>query len=61
MKRDPISEPDQDMAQSAVALRRAARRPRNEAERTRTPLVTYENGAIKIEMVVTEEKGQRPK
>lgn len=54
-------EHDQDLAQSAVALRRAARQARIEAERTRTPLVTYENGAIKRRMVVTEEKGPRSK
>jgi hypothetical protein len=36
------------------ALKRAARRAREIAERTRTPLVTYKDGQVQKRMVVRE-------
>ena len=37
---------DEDLAKVSVALRRAAKRARNVAERTNTPLIIFENGRI---------------
>jgi hypothetical protein len=37
---------DEDLAKVGVALRRAAKRAREEAERTNTPLVFFENGRV---------------
>ena len=54
MKTDNNKAPDHDLVQSAIALRRAAQQARREAQRTRTPLVTYGHGAVKKQMVVTE-------
>ena len=42
---------DRDFMHSAIALRRAAQQARRDAQRTHTPLVTYENGAVKKQMV----------
>nr|VFJ44209.1 MAG: hypothetical protein BECKFM1743C_GA0114222_100091 [Candidatus Kentron sp. FM]VFJ69807.1 MAG: hypothetical protein BECKFM1743A_GA0114220_105233 [Candidatus Kentron sp. FM]VFK06167.1 MAG: hypothetical protein BECKFM1743B_GA0114221_1001118 [Candidatus Kentron sp. FM] len=58
MNQKTRKEQDQDMAQVLAALKRAARQARSEAERTGTPLVTYENGAIRSQMIVTDKKGQ---
>lgn len=46
------------------ALKRAAKRAREIAERTRTPLVTYKDGHVQKRMIVREnecilEKGER--
>lgn len=49
---------DPDMARSADALNRAALQARREAERTHTPLVTYENGTLKKQLVVREQPSQ---
>ncbi len=46
---------DADLAQSQIALKRAALRARETAERTGTPLVTYKNGHVHKNMVVREE------
>jgi LDH2 family malate/lactate/ureidoglycolate dehydrogenase len=46
---------DADLAQSQIALKRAALRAREIAERTGTPLVTYKNGQVHKNMVVREE------
>jgi len=54
MKKESNKEPDHDLVQSAIALRRAAQQARRDAQRTHTPLVTYENGAVKKQMVVRE-------
>ena len=43
---------DPDMAKVGVALRRAARRARQIAEETGTPLVIYENGRVTKKRVV---------
>lgn len=37
---------DEDLAKVGVALRRAAKRAREEAERTNTPIVFFENGRV---------------
>jgi hypothetical protein len=54
MKKEDVRTSDPDMAGSAEALKRAALRARRDAERTHTPLVTYENGTIKRQMVARE-------
>ena len=54
MKKEEVRTSDPDMARSAEALKRAALRARRDAERTHTPLVTYENGTIKRQMVARE-------
>ncbi|WP_027390251.1 hypothetical protein [Chrysiogenes arsenatis] len=54
MKTDKRKGADSDLAQSAAALRRAAQQARRDAERTRTPLVTYANGMVVKRMVVRE-------
>lgn len=45
---------DADMAQSAAALERAARKAREVAEQTHTPLVIYRDGKVEKQMVTTE-------
>ncbi len=45
---------DTDLAGSAEALQRAAKRARETAERTRTPLITYKDGHVQKRMVVRE-------
>ena len=45
---------DADLAGAGEALKRAAQRAREIAERTRTPLVTYENGHVQKRMIVRE-------
>ena len=45
---------DADLAGAGEALKRAARRAREIAERTRTPLVTYKDGQVQKRMVVRE-------
>ena len=37
---------DEDLAKVGVALMRAAKRAREEAERTNTPIVFFENGRV---------------
>jgi hypothetical protein len=37
---------DEDLAKVGVALRRAAKRAREEAARTNTPIVFFENGRV---------------
>jgi hypothetical protein len=37
---------DEDLAKVGVALRRAAKRAREEAARTNTPLIVFENGRV---------------
>jgi hypothetical protein len=37
---------DEDLAKVGVALRRAAKRAREEAARTNTPIVYFENGRV---------------
>jgi hypothetical protein len=56
MKNESNKAPDHDLVQSEIALRRAAQQARRDAQRTHTPLVTFENGAVKKQMVV----GERP-
>ena len=46
---------DVDLAQSAKALKRAAERAKQTAERTNTPFVVYKNGRIEKRMLVREE------
>jgi len=46
---------DADLAQSAKALKRAAERAKQTAERTNTPFVVYKNGKIEKRMLVREE------
>jgi LDH2 family malate/lactate/ureidoglycolate dehydrogenase len=45
---------DADLAQSQVALKRAALRARETAERTGTPLITYKNGHVHKNMIIRE-------
>ena len=45
---------DVDMAQSAKALKRAAERAKQTAERTHTPFVVYRDGKIEKRMIVRE-------
>ena len=47
-------QPDQDLEKSEAALRRAAQKARELAERTRTPLVTYKDGKVRKAMAVHE-------
>jgi hypothetical protein len=54
MKNESNKAPDHDLVQSEIALRRAAQKARRDAQRTHTPLVTFENGAVKKQMVVRE-------
>jgi hypothetical protein len=54
MKKEYNKAPDHDLVQSEIALRRAAQQARRDAQRTHTPLVTFENGAVKKQMVVRE-------
>ena len=37
---------DEDLAKVGVALRRSAKRAREEAERSNTPLIIFENGRV---------------
>jgi hypothetical protein len=46
MKKDNNKPSDPDLQKVGVALRRAARRARETAEKTNTPLVVYENGGL---------------
>ncbi len=46
---------DVDLAHAGEALKRAAKRAREAAERTHTPLVTYKDGRVQKRMVVREE------
>jgi len=45
---------DADMAGAGEALKRAARRAREIAERTHTPLVIYKDGQVQKRMIVRE-------
>jgi hypothetical protein len=45
---------DADLAGAGEALKRAAKRAREIAERTHTPLVTYKDGHVQKRMVVRE-------
>jgi len=45
---------DADLAGAGEALKRAARRAREIAVRTRTPLVTYKDGHVQKRMIVRE-------
>lgn len=45
---------DSDLAQAGTALKRAAQRAREMAERTHTPLITYKDGHVQKTMVVKE-------
>jgi len=47
---------DEDLAKVGAALRRAAKQARKIAERTHTPLVTYEQGRVIRKMVEKETK-----
>lgn len=47
---------DQDLINAEVALKRAAKRAREVAEQTHTPIVVYRNGRI-IEEQVAKSKG----
>jgi hypothetical protein len=48
---------DEDMAKVGAALRRAAMQARRIAERTRTPLIVYEQGRVKRKMIEKQTKG----
>ena len=54
----PQHHQDPDMAQTAVALKRAARKARELAERTRTPLVIYRDG--KVEKLTVSREAEIP-
>ncbi len=45
---------DADLAGAGEALKRAARRAREIAERTNTPLVIYKDGQVQKRMIVRE-------
>ena len=45
---------DTDLAGADAALKRAAKRAREIAELTHTPLVTYEDGKVRKRMIVRE-------
>ena len=45
---------DADLAGAGEALKRAARRAREIAERTHTPFVTYKDGQLQKRMLVRE-------
>ena len=45
---------DADLAGAGEALKRAAKRAREIAERTHTPLVTYKDGHVRKRMIVRE-------
>jgi len=45
---------DSDLAQAGNALKRAAQKARELAERTHTPLITYKDGQVRKTMVVKE-------
>ena len=45
---------DSDLAQTGTALKRAAQRAREVAERTNTPLITYKDGQVCKTMMVKE-------
>lgn len=45
---------DADLAGAGEALKRAARRAREIAERTHTPLVIYKDGQVQKRMIVRE-------
>jgi hypothetical protein len=45
---------DSDLAQAGTALKRAAQRAREMAERTNTPLITYKDGHVRKTMMVKE-------
>lgn len=45
---------DADLAGAGAALKRAARRAREIAERTHTQLVTYKDGHVQKRMIVRE-------
>ncbi|SMP76264.1 hypothetical protein SAMN06295888_12348 [Desulfonatronum zhilinae] len=46
---------DQDMLHTAAALKRAAKKARELALRTQTPLVVYRDGKVEKQMIVREE------
>jgi hypothetical protein len=46
MKAKNIRILDEDLAKVGVALRRAAKRAREEAAKTNTPLIVFENGRV---------------
>jgi hypothetical protein len=48
---------DKDMAKVGAALRRAALQARKIAERTRTPLIVYEQGRVKRKMIAKQTNG----
>ena len=48
------NENDADLAGAGEALKRAAKRAREIAERTHTPLVTYKDGRVQKRMIVRE-------
>jgi len=50
---------DQDLAQSAKALKRASERARQRAEMTNTPFVVYKDGRIEKRMIVRESEASR--
>jgi Arc/MetJ family transcription regulator len=45
---------DEDLAKVGVALRRAAKRAREEAERSNTPLIIFENGRVIKKKIVNK-------
>lgn len=45
---------DADLAGAGEALKRAAKRAREIAERTHTPLVTYKDGHVQKRLIVRE-------
>jgi hypothetical protein len=61
--RDPLQSqlPDADMQAAPKALLRAARRAREIARRTKTPLVIVRDGKLVEEMVPDDESAETPK
>ncbi|GEM_PF-995491 len=60
MKKEKIVVHDELLAVVGVALRRAAKRAREIAARTNTPIVVFENGKVVKKKVTKKQKGGKP-
>ena len=54
MKRERKIIHDEDLAKVGVALRRAAKRAREKADRSNTPIIIFENGRVIKKKIVNK-------